>query len=189
MHVSAYVNAKRKLRSRKAAKPQLHLHWLRSERSASAVGLRQGRGWHSRQDFRLQPPRSKRGALYIELREHENGSPGWIRTIALLVQSQALLLLSYGATCSAWRKLEDMLPIPQSGTIRFRGGPGALVRFNFLMHEDGGSQGSRSPIRLRDGSIRFPTGGGSQLLWLPQMAAPGGFAPPTFRFRAGCSTC
>lgn len=116
------------------------------------------------------------------------GSPGWIRTIDLLVQSQALLLLSYGATCSAWRKLEDMLPIPQSGTFRFRGGPGALVRFNFLMHEDGGSQGSRSPIRLRDGSIRFPTGGGSQPLWLPQMAAPGGFAPPTFRFRAGCST-
>ena len=27
--------------------------------------------WHSRKDFRLQPPRSKRGALYIELREHE----------------------------------------------------------------------------------------------------------------------
>src|SRR5436309_480221 len=25
--------------------------------------------WHSRKDFRLQPPRSKRGALYIELRE------------------------------------------------------------------------------------------------------------------------
>src|SRR5438876_8698920 len=25
--------------------------------------------WHSRQDSRLQPPRSKRGALYIELRE------------------------------------------------------------------------------------------------------------------------
>ncbi len=125
-----------------------------------------------------------RGALYIELREHENWQPRmdlrllplcFFRsaptevcacraqrcTIALLVQSQALLLLSYGATCSAWQKSEDMLPIPQSGTIRFRGGPGALVRFNFLMHEDGGSQGSRSPIRLRDGSIRFPTGGGS----------------------------
>ena len=28
--------------------------------------------WYSRQDFRLQLPRSKRGVLYIELREHEN---------------------------------------------------------------------------------------------------------------------
>ena len=26
--------------------------------------------WYSRQGFRLQPPRSKRGALYIELQEH-----------------------------------------------------------------------------------------------------------------------
>lgn len=38
------------------------------------------RKWHSRQDFRLQPPRSKRGALYIELQEHGdddgNGAPG-----------------------------------------------------------------------------------------------------------------
>ena len=47
----------------------LHPHWLRSERSASAVGLRRENGWCSRQEFRLQPPRSKRGALYIELRE------------------------------------------------------------------------------------------------------------------------
>ncbi len=33
------------------------------------VGLRRGNEWCSRQEFRLQPPRSKRGALYIELRE------------------------------------------------------------------------------------------------------------------------
>ena len=31
-----------------------------------------GANWHSRQEFRLQPPRSKRGALYIELRERES---------------------------------------------------------------------------------------------------------------------
>src|SRR6266536_4323182 len=30
--------------------------------------------WHSRQDSRLQPPRSKRGALYIELREQKTVS-------------------------------------------------------------------------------------------------------------------
>ena len=33
------------------------------------VGLH-GEKWCSRQEFRPQPPRSKRGALYIELREH-----------------------------------------------------------------------------------------------------------------------
>ena len=33
------------------------------------VGMRRGIRWCSRQEFRLQPPRSKRGALYIELRE------------------------------------------------------------------------------------------------------------------------
>ena len=27
--------------------------------------------WYSRQDSRLQPPRSKRGALYIELQEQK----------------------------------------------------------------------------------------------------------------------
>ncbi len=31
--------------------------------------------WHSRKDFRLQPPRSKRSALYIELREHDEMVP------------------------------------------------------------------------------------------------------------------
>jgi hypothetical protein len=33
------------------------------------VGLHAEESWHSRQESRLQPPRSKRGALYIELRE------------------------------------------------------------------------------------------------------------------------
>jgi hypothetical protein len=47
---------------------ELHLHWLRSKRSASALGY-VGIKWRSRQEFRLQPPRSKRGTLYIELRE------------------------------------------------------------------------------------------------------------------------
>lgn len=31
--------------------------------------------WHSRQEFRLQPPRSKRGALYVELRESNEWRP------------------------------------------------------------------------------------------------------------------
>jgi hypothetical protein len=47
---------------------ELHLHSFRSERSASALGYA-GKNWHSRQEFRLQPPRSKRGALIVELQE------------------------------------------------------------------------------------------------------------------------
>jgi hypothetical protein len=43
------------------------------------VGLTR-RKWRSRQDSRLQPPRSKRGALYIELREHA-GADGETRTL------------------------------------------------------------------------------------------------------------
>jgi hypothetical protein len=52
-----------------------HLHSLRSERSASALGYA-GKNWHSRQEFRLQPPRSKRGTLDIELRELLEAHPG-----------------------------------------------------------------------------------------------------------------
>ena len=55
----------------------LHPHWTRSELVASALGYAGKNEWCSRQEFRLQPPRSKRGALYIELRERRgNGAPG-----------------------------------------------------------------------------------------------------------------
>ena len=55
----------------------LHPHWTRSELVASALGYAGKNEWCSRQEFRLQPPRSKRGALYIELRERcGNGAPG-----------------------------------------------------------------------------------------------------------------
>ena len=57
-------------RSRKWSRRQdLHPHWTRSELIASALGYAGKNEWCSRQEFRLQPPRSKRGALYIELRE------------------------------------------------------------------------------------------------------------------------
>lgn len=64
----------------------LPLHWAtgamngpggrtctRTGRGLSSLPLRwatPGKRWCSRQESRLQPPRSKRGALYIELREH-----------------------------------------------------------------------------------------------------------------------
>jgi hypothetical protein len=48
----------------------LHLHWSASEADVSALDYTGVKSWCSRQEFRLQPPRSKRGALYIELREH-----------------------------------------------------------------------------------------------------------------------
>ena len=48
----------------------LHPHYAESEARCLCVGLRREK-WCSRQEFRLQPPRSKRGALYIELRGFE----------------------------------------------------------------------------------------------------------------------
>ena len=69
----------------------LHPHWTRSELVASALGYAENDEWCSRQEFRLQPPRSKRGALYIELREHlENGAPGRFRPVCLLSVSEAI---------------------------------------------------------------------------------------------------
>jgi hypothetical protein len=46
----------------------------RTERGLSSLPLRwatpgKNLKWYSRQEFRLQPPRSKRGALYVELQE------------------------------------------------------------------------------------------------------------------------
>ena len=47
--------------------------------------------WCSRQESCLQPPRSKRGALYIELRERcGNGAPGRFRPVCLLSVSEAI---------------------------------------------------------------------------------------------------
>lgn len=46
--------------------------------------------WHSRKEFRLQPPRSKRGALYIELREPmkwcpwQDSHPHWTASEAVV---------------------------------------------------------------------------------------------------------
>lgn len=40
-------------------------------RSATSLEARVTLKWHSRKDLHPQPPRSKRGALSIELREHE----------------------------------------------------------------------------------------------------------------------
>ena len=57
--------------------------------------------WRSRQDSNLQPPRSKRGALSVTLREQK------------------------------WRKSEVLPPIRSWRTIRFQDGSGALVRLNF----------------------------------------------------------
>ena len=61
--------------------------------------------WHSREDFRLQPPRSKRGALYIELRELWKSVPGGICTCDLLIRNQPLFLLSYGDKKCPWQDL------------------------------------------------------------------------------------
>jgi hypothetical protein len=94
------------------------------------LGYAGERGWHSQQDFaapaagpnllrtalkcaiahsaRLQPPRSKRGALYMELREQKNGSPGWVRTTNLPVQSRMLHELSYGAVWKTIRQPESL---------------------------------------------------------------------------------
>ena len=75
----------------------------RTERGLSSLPLRWAtpgklEKWSSRQEFRLQPPRSKRGALYVELQERvKNGCLGWIRTINLPIQRRALCKLSYKA--------------------------------------------------------------------------------------------
>lgn len=62
--------------ARWSRRQDLHPHWTRSELVASALGYAGGkRKWHSRQEFRLQPPRSKRGALYVELRESNEWRP------------------------------------------------------------------------------------------------------------------
>ena len=85
-----------------------------------------------------------------------SGGPGWICTINLPIQSRALCWLSYRARsgagyrccpglisftgrvhgCSAkpaesGGSLRSCSPFCVCRTIRFRGGPGALVRFNF----------------------------------------------------------
>lgn len=240
---------------------ELHPHWLRSEWSASAVGLRRGNEigtpdrtfacnlrvrsaalftlsygsvevrmvrqggaappasavsvrrstvdllarlkWRPRMDLHHQPPGPKPGALLIELRGCER-----IR----------LSVLRLPPPCSLRSALEDALSrmaLPRSGlvyrtsasaalpsrnetggsrrtcsssrvcgTIRFRGGPGSLVRFSF--QKNGGSprclpvlcglrirciaamlatQEWRKPVdmlhNLQLRSVRLPTGGGS----------------------------
>ena len=56
--------------------------------------LRFALNWHSRQESHLQPPRSKRGALIIELRE-QIGRSRWYRAIraSLMMRSCSLELL------------------------------------------------------------------------------------------------
>ena len=50
--------------------------------------------WHSRQEFRLQPPRSKRGALYIELREHAGADGETCTLVGRVARQFTKLLLS-----------------------------------------------------------------------------------------------
>ena len=82
----------------------------RTERGLSSLPLRWAtpgkRKWYSRKEFRLQPPRSNRGALYVELQEPlKNGRLGWIRTINLPIQRRALYKLSYKA--NIWTRTPD----------------------------------------------------------------------------------
>ena len=65
----AGLNGWRSRGAKWSRRQDLHPHWTRSELVASALGYAGKNEWCSRQEFRLQPPRSKRGALYIELRE------------------------------------------------------------------------------------------------------------------------
>ena len=113
----------------------------------------------------------------------------------LVYKTSAWLLCQAGMK---WRKPEVMLPILRSRTIRFRGGPGALVRFNFRF-EIGESPRCCPVLRgLRDrciaamlatqsgsqwtcstscgcSSVRLPTGGGTLVRfdfhenWRPRM--------------------
>ena len=54
----------------------MHPHFTRSELVASALGYAgQNESGTPRQEFRLQPPRWKRGALYVELRESKEWRP------------------------------------------------------------------------------------------------------------------
>ena len=82
-----------------------------------------GKNWYSRQEPRLQPPRSKRGTLYIELRER--------------------------SFFEKWRKPEVTLPIPQCRTLCFRDSPGALVRFSFQKNESPRCRPVLSGLRVR----------------------------------------
>jgi len=105
-----------------AAPDGLPLRRLCSERSA--IGGMRYRAVHSHH----QPPDSKSGAPLIELQGWK-----WSR-LPVLPRSDLVYKTSAWLLCQAggkWRKPEVMLPILRSRTIRFRGGPGALVRFNF----------------------------------------------------------
>ena len=112
----------------------------------------------------------------------------------LVYKTSAWLLCQAGGK---WRKPEVMLPILRSRTIRFRGGPGALLRFSF--HVGIGESPRCCPVLrgLRDrciaamlatqsgsqwtcstscgcSSVRLPTGGGALVRfdfqkWLPRM--------------------
>src|SRR3954462_15669912 len=87
-----------------------------------------------------------------------------------------------------WRKPEVMLPILRSRTIRFRGGPGALVRFNF--HVGIGESPRCCPVLrgLRDRCIAamLATQKAEVSGHAPQaaIAAPSGFQPAAARLSA-----
>ena len=81
----------------------------------------------------------------------------------LVYKTSAWLLCQAGGK---WRKPEVMLPILRSRTIRFRGGPGALVRFNF--HVGIGESPRCCPVLrgLRDRCIAAML---ATRKWLPRM--------------------
>ena len=175
--------------------------------------------WRPRMDSHHQPPDSKSGAPLLSYRARNGADyrccPGLIclariRSLALRAacgrQSRAAFGARFVYKTSAWllcqvggkwRKPEVMLPILRSRTIRFRGGPGALVRFSF--HVEIGESPRCCPVLrgLRDrciaamlatqsgsqwscstscgcSSARLPTGGGALVRfdfqkWLPRM--------------------
>jgi hypothetical protein len=84
--------------------------------------------WRPRMDSHHQPPDSKSGAPLIELQGWKWSRLPVLPRSDLVYRTSAWLLCQAGGKC---RKPEVMLPILRSRTIRFRGGPGALVRFSF----------------------------------------------------------
>ena len=183
----------------------MHPHWTRSELVASALGYA-GKilKWHSRQEFRLQPPRSKRGALYVELRESNEWRPRmdlhhqppdpkagallielqgyrkWRRTpdshrVSRFCRPMARRFALCAALLRKWGDQWDSHPTRRLSQSRM-----------LLLHHDLHLKWIRLPVLPRSGLV-YKTSASAALPSRNEVAAPDGFAPSTSRVRIGRS--
>ena len=110
--------------------------------------------WCSRKDLHPQPPRSKRGALYVELREHWNGAHGRTRTrTGPLLRRLSLHWTTWALKWRPWMELR-LLPL-----CIFRSAPHDCALSRTALHHQLRASKARALLielqRYRDWSVRL----------------------------------